>query len=112
MSYEQEIDEEANILEDPVKLSGKDITLSIPHLLDFPECGLVTFKYERGQLILKSATRSEEASATATLHLKEVCSVCECEYEKDEEPEEEGDSSRLDKLFASVGPQEEEEDEA
>ena len=87
------------------------VQLSCPEVLKFPEHFVVTFEGHRGQIVAKSATRHEPASATATLHLTCLCSVEEAEAEPENEAEEYRDSP-IDSLFkrAQEEPEETEEE--
>jgi hypothetical protein len=86
------------------------ITLHCPEALAIPEHFLVTFKGERGQRILKSASRSEKASCTVVLHLHKLCEVEEAEPEELDHEEDETRDSPIDRLFEKAEQEQPEEE--
>lgn len=81
--------------------SFPSVTISDACVLDLPEEGLITFRYKRGALVARSATRKEKASASTTL---ELCKICDFEEAEPEEltKEEETRDSPIDRLFDRV----------
>lgn len=76
--------------------STPSITVEGPRALAFPEDCLVTFRVHRGQVVARSASRGQPASASVELQLIEVCCVEECEPEdKPAAPE----NDPIDRLF-------------
>lgn len=87
------------------------ISLDCPEVLKFPEDGLVTFRFKRGQIVARSATRSQGASASCTLELTKLCSVEEAEPEENEDAGDDYRDSPIDKLFEQAQGAEPEEEE-
>jgi hypothetical protein len=77
------------------------VSLDCLEVLKFPEDGLVTFRFKRGQIVARSATRSKPASASCTLELTKLCSVEEAEPEELPKEEEARDNP-IDRLFESA----------
>jgi hypothetical protein len=72
------------------------VTLSCAEVLQLPEYGLITFRFKRGAIVARSASRSEKASASTSIELCDLCGFKEAE--PDEVPEKE-EKSAIDKLF-------------
>jgi hypothetical protein len=102
-----------NLLDGPVSLKGNGgakyaepaypmdcpcVTIDGPAALTFPEDCLVTFRVKRGQIVARSASRNQKASASVQLQLVKLCGIEQAEADdSDDKPAEEYD--HLDKLF-------------
>ena len=90
---------------DAISLKHNDafptININDECVLDLPEEGLITFRYKRGSIVARSATKKEKASASTTLELTKICDYEEADPEEIEEKEEYRDSP-IDKLFSKA----------
>lgn len=75
------------------------VTISGPEALKFPEDCLVTFRVVRGQVVARSATRNQPASASVELKLSEIISIEESDPDEKEGESEYDGESPIDKLF-------------
>lgn len=101
-----------NLIEEPVslerhsELSSVDSTRQCPtvHIegpvaLTLPEYGLITFRYKRGSITARSASRREKASASVMLELTELCEAEETEPEDDSYEDGKDKDNPIDRLF-------------
>lgn len=72
------------------------VTINGPEALTFPEDGLVTFRFKRGVITARSASKREKASASVTLELTKLCDIEEAEAEENTDS---GTGSPIDDLF-------------
>lgn len=74
------------------------VTIDGPGALNFPEEGIVTFRFKRGQIVARSASRGQPASASVPLQLTKLCGIEEAEPDESYEAADiEGDP--IDRLF-------------
>lgn len=74
------------------------VTIDGPEALNFPEEGIVTFHFKRGQIVARSASRGQPASASVPLQLTKLCGIEEAEPDESYEAADiEGDP--IDRLF-------------
>lgn len=78
------------------------VTINGPEALEFPEYCLVTFKVCRGQIVARSATRGQPASASVELKLKSIEDIEECDPDEIEQDAGDENESPIDKLFAAT----------
>ena len=102
-----------NLLEAPVSLGTNSdnyspgtncpncpsVTVNGPEALKFPEDGLVTFRFKRGVIVARSASKREKASASVTLELTKLCEIEECEPEELSSDLSETSGNPIDDLF-------------
>lgn len=94
-------------LNEPVSLAAKDsspggcptVTINGPEALSIPEHFTITFHGTRGQIVARSATRHEKATASVVLHLHKMLSVEEADAPDGAEDEAGEDKNPIDKLF-------------
>jgi hypothetical protein len=109
----------SNLIEEPVNLESPDryalppptsapdegphcptVFLDNPIVVDLPKCAYVTFLVKRGPKTVVEASKRAPASASATLYLKQICKVEECDEE--DEPEDKSVDSHLDDILKEL----------